>query len=132
MRAIRSLPTLFFHHHIMRKITEAQKKNAKIQRSNLSQLSKEAKFKIQTKNLPYTINEMLVEMYKTKLEVITLKSFANWRKEGKKVSKGSKGVPVWGMPRKAKEEKKEGVTEEERKEFSFFPIAYLFSEKQVA
>ncbi len=78
-----------------------------------------------------TVNSIIIDFYKKELKVKILKSFLNWKKEGKQVKKGEKGNAIWGKPRKFKE-KKEGIKEEDQKDIEFFPIAYLFSEKQVA
>jgi hypothetical protein len=45
------------------------------------------------------------------------------------VKKGEKALLLWGEPRKAA--KQEKTTGNEKDEFSFFPLAYVFSENQV-
>ena len=75
---------------------------------------------------------MIIFLYSKKEECKIFKSYKNWKEEGKTVIKGSKGFPIWGRPRKikGKEETKEHC--DKRGGFDFFPIAHLFSEKQVS
>lgn len=56
-------------------------------------------------------------------------NFWEWKKKGFKVKKGAKGFFVWSKKRKAVD--KELSTEEEQKEYSFFTLAFLFSNAQV-
>jgi hypothetical protein len=72
-----------------------------------------------------TINEALInKLYKSELHN-EFKPLVVWNKEGKKVKKGEKAFTIWGKPRKAKNDDSED-------EFSFFPVCYVFSNKQVA
>lgn len=62
-----------------------------------------------------------------------LKSFEEWKKAGFYVKKGEKAILLWGRPR-TKRKKKENTNEQnesEETEEEFFPVAYLFSQKQV-
>lgn len=63
-----------------------------------------------------------------------LKTIRQWNKEGKRVKKGEKALLLWGSPRvKEVENKEKAETGEngEVDELSFFPICYVFSQKQV-
>ena len=53
-------------------------------------------------------------------------TFKGWKEKGFKVKKGEKAFLVWGKKRK-----KEVEENEEAKEFSFFPLAFIFSNAQV-
>lgn len=66
------------------------------------------------------INTLLIEYYKNNNNVQELKSFEEWKKEGYQVKKGARGFAVWGKRTKEDNERK-----------AFFPMAYLFAEKQV-
>ncbi len=58
-----------------------------------------------------------------------IKSFRAWIKEGYVVKKGEKALLLWGEPLKAlNQEKKTG---DEKDEYKFFPLAFVFSNKQV-
>lgn len=58
-----------------------------------------------------------------------LKSFKEWLKVGKVVKKGEKALLLWGKPlRKQKEQEQ---TPEDQDDPDFYPVAYVFSSKQV-
>lgn len=59
---------------------------------------------------------------------VECKSFNNWKKEGYTVKKGSKALLFWGQPIEAdKVNKKTGEAEG----FEMFPVAFVFSRKDV-
>lgn len=72
-----------------------------------------------------TVNQGLVAMYGEDGHT-TLHSFRQWLQDGYVVRKGEKALLLWGEPRNGNRQEN---TEEE--EFSFFPLAYVFSQKQV-
>ena len=77
------------------------------------------------------INEGLIQFY-SENEELEFNTFWEWKKKGFSVKKGSIAFLVWGKPKKLLVSPKEDETEEtEGDEFKFWPIAYLFSEKQV-
>ena len=64
-----------------------------------------------------------------------LKSFSEWKEAGYYVKKGEKAILLWAHPKPSREAKElaksEGKNEDEAKN-DFYPLAYLFSSKQVA
>lgn len=97
------------------------------QRKNLlRELSQTAKAKIELGD-ERRVNEIVLEMYKT-ADHQEFHNFWEWKKLGFKVKKGSSAFFVWSKKRKGTD-KKEGA--EDEKEFSFFSLAYLFSNAQV-
>ncbi len=56
-------------------------------------------------------------------------SFKSWMEKGFCVRRGEKALLLWGTPRKAANQEKK--TDNDKDEFSFFPLAYVFSQKQV-
>lgn len=82
-------------------------------------------------------NELLKYYYSLKGHKI-LKSFLDWKKEGKTPKKGEKALLLWSSPKASKkaptsEPSEESSTDQggrERKEAQFYYIC-LFSEKQV-
>ncbi len=64
----------------------------------------------------------------------TYRTYKEWTKEGYQVKKGSKAFLFWARPlpnlkrEKAEQEGKEPETEDE---YNYFPLCYLFSNKQV-
>ena len=55
-----------------------------------------------------------------------LKTYEQWKKEGKQVKKGEKAFIVWGSPKFKEVENQEGEGAE-----PFYPICFLFSNLQV-
>jgi len=75
-----------------------------------------------------TVNEALVLHYAEQGHH-TIKSYRKWREEGFQVRKGEKALLLWGEPIKtANQEKKQ---DNEKDEFKFYPLAYVFSQLQV-
>ncbi len=64
-----------------------------------------------------------------------LKTFEEWKKAGFYIRKGERAILLWGHPkpsRQAKEAAKQAGKSEEEAKSDFYPLAYLFSNKQVA
>ena len=74
------------------------------------------------------VNEGLVEMYAQQGH-IEIHSFKTWLSKGMVVRKGEKALLLWAEPRKAANLNKQ--SQDEKDEFKFFPLAYVFSDKQV-
>lgn len=79
-------------------------------------------------------NELLRQHY-AQAGHTELKSFSEWKEEGYYVKKGEKAILLWAHPKPSKEAKElaksQGKNEDEAKN-DFYPLAYLFSSKQVA
>ena len=118
-----------------KKITKIQ-----IRRQQLREISAEAKFiheeekikaeieenfQLLLKLKTYSVNRM-IWTYIYKREV--LKSFNNWRKLGYSVKKGAKSKLLWGQKIFAEKENKELNRIEE---YEIYPVAFVFSEKDV-
>ncbi|MGV0995505.1 ArdC-like ssDNA-binding domain-containing protein [Empedobacter falsenii] len=101
------------------------KKQVNEKRQKLIHLSNLAKV-YQEEYPEMKINEILVKfMYRNSMHNEFL-TFKGWKEKGFKVKKGEKAFLVWGKKRK-----KEVEENEEAKEFSFFPLAFIFSNAQV-
>lgn len=70
-----------------------------------------------------SINEGLKVIYEDEGHEV-LKSFEGWKKEGKRIKKGEKALMLWGAPRA-------GHNKETGEEYSYYPVKYVFSDKQV-
>ena len=106
---------------------KAEKTTIKDIRSNLKLLSKKVE-PLKKAGKIDTINEGIIKTIYTDDKNQEFKSFWSWKKEGKKIKKGSKAFPIWGKPRKAEKQNEES----ENDSYKFFPVAYLFSNNQVA
>lgn len=81
-----------------------------------------------------TMNELLKAFY-AEAGHTELHTFKQWKEKGFYVKKGEKAILLWATPKASKSSKlaavDAGKQEDEAKE-DYFPIAYLFSNKQVA
>ena len=95
-------------------------------------LSKIAKEIQEMEDEPRNINSILIEDFYSKGPHKEFNTFAEWIKQGQRVKKGEKAFLVWGRKRKSNQDQPtaEPQTKEE-KEFSFYPLCYLFSNAQV-
>lgn len=97
-------------------------------RESLKELSKIVKMGI-SQGIYESVNQGLVEIYKEEGHT-EIHSFRGWLANGFAVKKGEKALLLWGEPRKGgKQEKPAEETKED--EYKFFPLAYVFSQKQV-
>ena len=111
--------------------TEKQLSAIRAKREELKALSNPFKVLLKEGAID-TINEGLVAMYAEEGHR-NLKTLKQWNKEGKQVIKGEHACLIWGTPKKINRgEQPEQATEPtEENEDNFFPICFLFSEKQV-
>lgn len=74
-----------------------------------------------------TVNEAIIEkVYKEDGNHSEFKTFNQWRSMGYKIKKGSKAFTVWGKPTQGQR-----VKNDEADVYDWFPICFLFSDKQV-
>ncbi|WP_303181729.1 ArdC-like ssDNA-binding domain-containing protein [uncultured Butyricimonas sp.] len=85
------------------------------------------------KGLAMTINEILLQIIYNTDGATEFNTFNQWREKGYTVIKGMKSFTVWGQPlnKQEQEKKKEQKDENDEGEFRYFPVCYLFSDKQV-
>lgn len=101
-------------------------------RERLKNMSQEVKPLVEAGKYEH-INEALIEAYKDENNT-EFKSYQEWLKEGYQVRKGEKAFLLWGKPKEI--EKTEGKEEQESKSekeegYTYFPVAYVFSNAQV-
>lgn len=75
-----------------------------------------------------TVNEAVIEtVYKNaNPEIKELNTFNQWKQKGFTILKGSKAFVIWGQPIGKKQ-----TEDQEKDEYSFFPLCYLFANTQV-
>lgn len=88
-----------------------------------------------------TVNACLELIYQSETGQREFHTFAGWKELGYFPEKGTKGLPIWGTPKRAGKKAHEagmaaaGVdpasVPDEAKGFEFFPVSYLFSAAQV-
>ena len=76
-----------------------------------------------------TINEIIVEKFYKDLENTEFNTLKQWNEKGKRIKKGEKAFLVWGKPKQNNKENEEETDEDGNK---FYPVAYIFSNKQVS
>jgi hypothetical protein len=109
--------------------TETQAQNAyKVRRENLKELSRRLKLGMKSGAIDAaSVNDALIQFY-TADGHKEFKTFNQWKELGKSIIKGSKAFVVWGSPQAIQHPDPES----ENDEFKFWPLCYLFSDKQVA
>jgi hypothetical protein len=75
-----------------------------------------------------SVNEGLVDMYREQGHT-EIHSFKKWLDQGYCVRKGEKALLLWGEPRTGQNHNKK--SDQDKDEFSFFPLAFVFSQLQV-
>ena len=107
---------------------------ARAQRQALKDLCNTLQAAAKAAGIEQKPNELLREFYASAGHT-ELKTFDQWKEAGFFVRKGEKAILLWGHPkpsRQAKEAAKQAGKPEEEAENDFYPLAYLFSNKQVA
>lgn len=114
-------------------LTEKQA-NARARRKALKDLCNTLQAAAKAAGMEESPNELLREFY-AQAGHTELKTFEEWKQAGFYIRKGEKAILLWGHPkpsRQAKEAAKQAGKPEEEAENDFYPLAYLFSNKQVA
>lgn len=78
-----------------------------------------------------SVNEALKAVYAGQGH-FEFNTYQGWKEKGKQVKKGEKALLFWGKPRKVEDKEKPLTDGEGFKKYKFFPLAYLFSQKQVS
>lgn len=113
-------------------LTEKQA-NARASRQALRALCNTLQAAAKAAGMEETPNELLREYY-AQAGHTELKTYKEWKQAGFYIRKGEKAILLWGHPkpsRLAKEAAKQAGKPEEEAENDFYPLAYLFSNKQV-
>lgn len=109
--------------------SEEKKQKAIEKRTELRNLS--AKFKPLAKISEKSINELLVDYYKSNKGVTDLKTFEEWRKLGYTVKKGESSYLVWAKPVASTQAKERAEHNETDAKEDYFPVCHLFDRSQV-
>ncbi len=78
-----------------------------------------------------SINAAIIETHYKKEGHEEFNTFDQWKEKGFSVKKGEKAFFIWAKPLNALKEEKEGKTPETEEGAKFFPLCFLFSNKQV-
>ena len=114
-------------------LTEKQA-NARARRQALKNLCNTLQAAAKAAGMEESPNELLRGYY-AQAGHTELKTFEEWKQAGFYIRKGEKAILLWGHPkpsRQAKEAAKQAGKPEEEAENDFYPLAYLFSNQQVA
>jgi len=108
--------------------SESQAMNAyKVRRENLKELSRRLKIGMKSGDIDAaSVNQALIQFYAADGHK-EFKTFYQWKALGKAIIKGSKAFVVWGSPQAIQIQDEES----ENDEFKYWPLCYLFSDKQV-
>lgn len=112
-----------------RQPTEAQREAMRAKREELKAISKGIKLLIKTGKYN-TVNEGLIEFYSENGHT-NLKTIHQWNDLNMSVKKGEKALLLWGTPKKSEKKEEVKSPDQEEKEMEFYPLCFVFSEKQV-
>lgn len=103
------------------------KSDIQAKREQLKELSKAAA-KFVEEEKAASINDALTIIYQLQGHE-EIHSFKEWLSRGFVVKIGEKALLLWGTPFKASKQEKQESNEKD--EYKFFPLAFVFSNKQV-
>lgn len=103
---------------VMDKITKILERRKELKKNSLA-----AKALRECEQIDGSINYVLLNYIYQTGDANEFKTFQEWKQEGFQVKKGEKAFVVWGKPQDLKKEEGEKVV--------FYPVSYLFSDKQV-
>ena len=81
-----------------------------------------------------TLNQIMLHHLYDKKGATEFNTFNQWKEKGATVIKGEKAFLIWGQPIRPKEKtetKEKSEEEAEGSTYEYFPLCYLFSDKQV-
>lgn len=76
-----------------------------------------------------TINQAIIDLHYKRDGHSDFKTIKQWNEAGYRINKGETAFVVWGKPKKAQDKEQTGDTEDEISDF--YPLCFLFSNKQV-
>lgn len=112
-------------------------------RASLTSISRSIQAGIKSGLIQCTVNEAIEEIYRKQTGQNDWKTFKGWKEKGFKVEKGSSGFPIWGKPKRLKNDttkvsesldsQNTELTEgaEEAGGHRWFPLAYIYHAAQV-
>lgn len=75
------------------------------------------------------VNDIILNYFYKDAENTEFHSYKGWQELGMQVKKGSKAFVIWGRKRQNIDDKKAAT--EEKDQYKFFPLAFVFSNNQV-
>jgi len=113
------------------KADATKKEQAQEKRRQLVKISNILRGFVKTGKIP-SINEGLITLYKQMYpEIREFNTFFQWKIKGYAVRKGAKSFVIWGQPRETNGQIKTDEPTEQESKGDFFPLCYLFADKQV-
>lgn len=106
---------------------EQRKADYQAKRAQLREISNAVKPLVESGDFD-NVNQAIIQTYKDQFGFTDLKTFHQWKAEGKSVMKGEKAYVVWGSPQQIAHPDPDA----EEDEMEYFPLCYLFSDQQVA
>lgn len=110
-------------------LSELSRQAKEIREGQVKQAIEKGKTNLAMSWASRTLNSIIIDVFYKKDGHNDFRTFKEWKEEGQKIIKGSKGFVIWGRPIGAQKVEKGEETDEE--EMKFFPISHLFSNKQV-
>ncbi len=105
--------------------TTDKKEELKQRRQTLMNHSAEVQELVKAGAYP-TINSAVIQLFYKNNGHTEFNTIHQWNKAGFRVMRGEKGFPVWGRPKHVQQE-----TDPDENARKFWPLCYLFSNRQV-
>jgi hypothetical protein len=111
---------------------QAEPLSIKDKRDILKAMSKAVKPLVGEEGQFHSVNEAIVEVFYKPEGHNELYTFNQWKEKGFAVRKGQKALFVWGSPVDRNKDSKGNKKDPDKEEEEFYPLCFLFSNKQVA
>lgn len=100
-------------------------------RSKLRELTAKLKFQAQAEGVTDTVNKLLLKYYKEQCGAPVLRSFEEWKQQGKNIRSGSTPFLLWAPRIQSNADSEEQARIEGREVRTFFPLKFVYDIHQV-
>jgi hypothetical protein len=100
-------------------------------RSKLRELTAKLKFQAQAEGVTDTVNKLLLKYYKEQCGAPVLRSFEEWKDQGKNIRSGATPFLLWGPRVQSNKDSEEQARIEGREVRTFFPLKFVYDIHQV-
>lgn len=100
-------------------------------RSKLHDLTSKLRFQAQAEGITDTVNQLLLKYYKEQCGAPVLRTFEEWKQQGKNIRSGSAPFLLWGARVQSNADSEEQARIEGREVRTFFPLKFVYDIHQV-
>ncbi|MCQ2067551.1 MAG: hypothetical protein MJY68_00385 [Bacteroidaceae bacterium] len=100
-------------------------------RTKLHDLTSKLRFQAQAEGITDTVNQLLLKYYKEQCGAPVLRTFEEWKQQGKNIRSGSAPFLLWGPRVQSNADSEEQARIEGREVRTFFPLKFVYDIHQV-